>query len=215
MSFFSNNRTDRCPGPITGNPINGLCEKVCINTTKVFDSCMNQIHIEDLTLELTNITPTTVTYPLTFVSCASNGQATLTDLVIDRFDDRPNFARVSVDVGIPITITYTDANGIAGSGSGVLTVSEDVVMSIPQASIIPFRVEAFGAAICSDGEFVGDNTFQITTCTTVILRIVAEVQLMVPSYGFCPIPPCQEYSNEICPGTFDLPLFPTNANWVK
>ena len=28
MSFFSNFSSDHCPGAITGNPLNGLCEKV-------------------------------------------------------------------------------------------------------------------------------------------------------------------------------------------
>ena len=213
MSFFSNNRTDRGPGPIVGNPMNGLCEKVCILTNKVFDSCINQFQAQNVnvTVDVATYNPENPTFPLTFVGCQSTGeQATTSNLTITRFDDRPNFARVSVDVGIPITITYTDANGVAGTASGVLTVTEDVVMSVPQASIIPFRVEAFGAAICSDGEYIGDNTFTVTTCTTVILRIVAQVQLLIPSYGFCPIPPCQDYSSEICPGTFDLPLFPTN-----
>ena len=151
---------------------------------------------------------------MTFVSGQSSTtiKPFLTNLVVTRFDDRPNFGRISVDVNIPITISYTDANGVAGTARGVLTVSEDVVMNIPQASIIPFTIEAFGSAVCSDGEYVGENTFKITCCTTVILRVVAEVQLLVPSYGICPIPPCQEYSNEICPGTFDLPLFPTSAN---
>ena len=30
MSFFTNNASDRCPGRINGNPVNGLCEKVCV-----------------------------------------------------------------------------------------------------------------------------------------------------------------------------------------
>ena len=215
MSFFSNNRENRGPGPIVGNPMNGICEKVCILTDKVFDSCLNQFQAQgvNVTVDSTSYNPENPTFPLTFVGCQSTGeQATTSNLTITRFDDRPNFARVTVDVNIPITITYTDASGITGTASGVLTVTEDVIMSIPQASIIPFRIEAFGSAICSDGEYIGDNTFQITTCTTVILRVVAQVQILVPSYGLCPIPPCQEYSSEICPGTFDLPLFPTSAN---
>ena len=47
MSFYTNNRNSTCcPGPINGNPLNGLCEKVCIRTTKVFDSAMKQIPLQ-------------------------------------------------------------------------------------------------------------------------------------------------------------------------
>ncbi len=42
MSFFTNNSGDRAPGRINGNPINGLCEKVCVQAQKVFDACINQ-----------------------------------------------------------------------------------------------------------------------------------------------------------------------------
>ena len=55
MSFFSSNRTDnRCPGPITGNPVSGLCERVCIQTNKVFDSCRKQIQETGLSILLTH-----------------------------------------------------------------------------------------------------------------------------------------------------------------
>ena len=212
MSFFSSNRADRCPGPIVGNPLNGLCERVCIQTKKVFDSCINQFQAQNVnvTVDTTTYNPENPTFPLTFVGCVSTGEtATTSNLTITRFDDRPNFARVSVDVNIPITISYTDAAGVAGTATGNLTVSEDVVMCVPQASVIPFTVEAFGNAICNDGLFVGDNTFQVSTCTTVILRVVVEAEILVPSYGYCQIPPCQEYSNDVCQGTFNLPLYPT------
>ena len=211
MSFFTNNRTDRCPGPITGNPVNGLCEKVCIHTTKVFDSCMTQIHIENISLTLTNLDPAEVTYPLTFVSCASNGPATLTDLVIDRFDDRPNFARITGDINIPILVNFTDANGTAGTGTATLTIDKDVVMCVPCNSVIPFEVQAYGAMVCSDGEFTGDTaTAVVSGCVTVILRVTADADILVPSYGYCRIPQCQDYSQEVCAGVFDLPLYPTN-----
>ncbi|MBQ0017269.1 MAG: hypothetical protein KBT30_01395 [Clostridiales bacterium] len=212
MSFFTNNRTDRCPGPITGNPLTGLCERVCINTSKVFDSCMSQIHIENISLDLEEITPETVVYPLTFVSCASNGPATVTDLVIDRFEDRPNFARITANINIPVLVNFTDANGVVGTGTTTLTINKDVVMCVPSNSVIPFTVEGYGAMVCSDGEFTGEtSTVVIDGCVTVILRVLANADILVPSYGYCQIPQCQDYSQEVCEGVFDLPLYPTNA----
>ena len=41
MSFFSNFSADRCPCQISGNPLNGLCEKVCVQVKKVFDAWVN------------------------------------------------------------------------------------------------------------------------------------------------------------------------------
>ena len=212
MSFFTSNRTERCPGPIVGNPLNGLCERVCILTKKVFDSCINQFQAQNVDVIVTEYTPANPTFPLTFIGCSSTGEmATISNLTITRFDDRPNFARVTVDVNIPININYTDSNGVAGVAKGTLTVSEDVVMCVPQASVIPFTIEAFGSAICNDGEYIGENTFRISACVTVILRVVVEAELLVPSYGYCAIPPCQEFNNDVCAGAFSLPLYPTSG----
>ena len=94
MSFFSNFQSDRCPCQLTGNPLNGLCEKVCIQTKKVFDACIKQTQEDGVVLTLTNPTPTNPTYPLTFISAKSTTtKATVSAVQIDRLADRPNFAR--------------------------------------------------------------------------------------------------------------------------
>ena len=67
MSFYSNFQSDKCPCAITGNPINGLTEKVCIQAEKIFDACIKQSQMENYTLTLTDLTPASPTYPLTFV----------------------------------------------------------------------------------------------------------------------------------------------------
>ena len=209
MSFFSSNRTDnRCPGPITGNPLSGLCERVCIQTNKVFDSCRKQISETGLSVTLTNVT-TGLTEPYTFVSAVLNGDAFFTNLVIDRFPDRPNFARVTGTVNIPIIINFTDANGVEGSGETTLTYNQDVILFVPQPSIVPFTVDVFASLAIADGTYTGNNTFVIDACIQIILRVIVNTNILVPSYGYCPIPPCQDYStSDVCPGFFDLPIYP-------
>ena len=210
MSFFSGTRQGCNPGPINGNPLQGLCEKACIQTTKVFDACMKQLQLDDTTLELTDLTPETPAEPLTFVGCsASTEGVTLTGLVVDRFDDKPCFARVTGSVAVPITVNYTDANGVAGSGTGTITVPVDVVLYVPQPSVVPYQVTAFANAICAGGTFVEGSTFTIDACVTVIIRVVVDAELLVPTYGYCQIPPCQDYSQDVCSGFFDLPLYPS------
>ena len=212
MSFFTSNRTDRCPGPIVGNPLNGICEKVCIVTRKVFDSCINQFEAQNLDVTVTSFTPENPTFPLTFIGCSSTGEtATTSNLSINRFDDRPNFARVTVDVNIPININYTDANGVPGTATGTITINQDVVMYVPQPSLTPIDVVAFGSAVIATATYNTETGgFTISACVTVILKVVAVVDVLVPSYGYCPIPPCTPYTgDDVCPGVFDLPLFPT------
>ncbi len=209
MSFFSGDRQGCCPGPIVGNPLNGLCEKACIQTTKVFDACMKQIQENDLQLTVTYPDGVTYTDPLTFVSATCNPDGvTLNNLVVDRFEDRPCFARVTGDVVIPVTITFTDATGATGTGTTTITIRQDVILYIPQPSIVPYRIQAFATCLGVDGDYVGNNVFSIDACITTIIRVVVDAEILVPTYGYCKIPPCQEFTQDVCSGFFDLPLYP-------
>ena len=212
MSFFSNFQSDRCPCQITGNALNGLCEKVCIQAKKVFDSCIKQTQEEGIVLTLTDFTPANPTYPLTFVSAKSTTtKATITSLQVDRLTDRPNFARVQTTMTVPMEVLYTDANGVSGTATSTTTLTSDVILFVPEPSIIPYFVEASVSIIAPEGVFDAEtNSFTVSCCVTVILKIVMEVELLVPSYGYATIPPCQEYTQEVCSGFFELPLFPNN-----
>jgi hypothetical protein len=213
MSFFTNFQSDRCPGPISGNPINGLCEKACIQVKRVFDACIKQVTQENVYVTVFNQVPPNPAYPLTFISAKSTSpKGIITCLDVDRLSDRPQFARVKADINIPIEVLYSDANGTEGKGDAVLSVSQDVILYVPQPSIIPFEVECVASAICPEGVYSGQNNFSVTACITVILKIVVEVELLVPTYGYCKIPPCQQFDQEICASYFELPIYPDGCS---
>lgn len=208
MSFLGNNQ-DRCPGNINGNPMNGLCERVCVGVTKIFDACMMQTSI-DANVTITDLTPENPTDPLTFVSGTSTTNVgTLTGLTVTPITDKPGLSRVTTTVGIPVQINYTDANGTAGYGTGTVTIPLDVVMCVPTGSVITPTIAATVNISAPRGTYTGTNTFTITCCATVILKVQADVNILVPSYGYCKIPPCTEFSQDACQGVFDLPIFPT------
>lgn len=209
MSFFCNFQSDKCPGPINGNPLNGLCEKVCVQAKKVFDACMQQSQLNGIVLNLTNLYPVSPTYPLTFISAKSTTQSgTISGLIIEPLAERPHSARVKCDITIPVSVAYTDAAGVEGSATSYVTVTKDVILNIPSASIMPYNVEAVVSLVSTQGAYTGDNQFTIDCCVSIILKIVMEVELLVPSYGYTPIPPCQEYTQEVCAGFFELPMYP-------
>ena len=209
MSFFCNFQSDRCPGPINGNPLNGLCEKVCIEAKKVFDACMQQSQLTDIVLNVTNLTPSNPTYPLTFVSAKSTTQiGTISNLLIEPLPERPHSARVKCDIIIPVSVAYVDANGVEGVGTSTVTISKDVILNVPSASIMPYSVEAVASLVSTIGTYTAENQFTIDACVSVILKIVMEVELLIPSYGYTPIPPCQDYTQEVCAGFFELPMYP-------
>ncbi len=217
MSFFSNFQSDKCPGTISGNPLNGMCEKVCIQAQKIFDACIKQIQIENYTLTLDDAVPGDPTYPLTFISARSTSSTgNITNLNIERLSDKPNCARVQATVSIPVEVLYTDANGVEGVAQATISVTEDVLLFVPAPSIMPYKATAEVSAVCAEGRFNPDgNTFTVNACVTVILKIAIDVEILVPSYGYCAIPPAQDYSQEVCAGFFELPLYPQGKTCSK
>ena len=213
MSFYSNFQSDKCPGTITGNPLGGLTEKVCIQAEKIFDACIKQTQIENYSLTLTDLSPASPTYPLTFVSARSvAAEATVTNLTVDRQLDK-SCARVQATVSVPLEVLFTDAAGVEGSATATVSLNQDVLLFVPAPSIIPFAVNAVVSAVAPDGVYNPETQgFTVSICATIILKIAMPVELLVPSYGYCVLPPCQEYSQEVCAGFFELPLYPQTRN---
>ncbi|MBQ8291313.1 MAG: hypothetical protein IJX88_02225 [Clostridia bacterium] len=209
MSFYCNFQSDKCPGQITGNPLNGLTEKVCIQAERIFDACIKQTQLENYSLTLTDLTPENPTYPLTFVSARSTtAEATVTNLNVERQADK-HCARVQATVSVPLEVLYTDAAGVEGSATAIVSINQDVLLYVPAPSIIPFSVKAVVSAVVPDGVYNPETQgFTVSVCITVILKIAMPVEILVPSYGYCAIPPAQEYSQEVCAGFFELPLYP-------
>ena len=216
MSFYSNFSSDHCPGPITGNPAAGLCEKVCIQAEKIFDAGIIQTRLENYTLTLTDLTPADPTYPLTFVSARSlTGTGTVSGVTLDRQPDS-RCARVQATVTIPVEVVYTDAAGAEGKATATVTLNEDVLMYVPSASVMPFAVTAVASCVVPEGTFnTQNNTFTVSACVTCILKVAMQVELLVPAYGYCAIPPAQEYTQEVCSGFFELPLYPQGKGCCK
>ncbi len=209
MSFFSNFSSDHCPGTISGNPLNGLCEKVCIQAEKIFDAGIIQTRLENYTVAPVDPTPANPTYPLTFISARSlSATGTVSNLTVERQADS-ECARVQATVTVPIEIVYVDAAGVEGKATSSITLQEDVIMYVPPASVMPFTVTAVASCVSPEGTFdAATGTFSISACLTCILKVSMQVELLVPSYGYCAIPPAQEYSQEVCSGFFELPLYP-------
>jgi hypothetical protein len=214
MSFYSykNEGNDNCPGRIGFDVLRKIIEKVCIQVNKVYDACLQQETLNDVRIHLKDVNPCAdFTPPLTFISCRSTTvKGKLVCTQIERLPERPNFARVQTKVEIPIEVVFEDARGVKGCGLGVITVPKDVIMYVPDESVIPFHLESIVNAICVSGRFVPRDTFRfdVDVCVTIILKIVAKVELLIPAFGFCEIPPCEEFAENVCEEFFKLPLFP-------
>ena len=62
---------------------------------------------------------------------------------------------------------FTDQRCQEWVGQAVLQVDRDVLLCIPDDSIIPFTLESLVSAICVSGSYIGNCTFEITICVTI------------------------------------------------
>ncbi|MBQ3223148.1 MAG: hypothetical protein IJB41_06010, partial [Clostridia bacterium] len=84
----------------------------------------------------------------TFESCrSSTTKGNITDLTIDRLCDRPQFARVRANIAVPIDVLFIDARCQEWMGQATITVAKDVLLAIPDESIVPFTLESLVSAI--------------------------------------------------------------------
>lgn len=203
--------------PVNNIDGNNCSEKICIQGKKVFDACVKQTTLQQITVSISDVNPSTPAVPLRFVSAKSTTtKGIIENLVVERLTERPKYGRVQADVVVPVEVTYIDNNNEEGSGMGTVTVPVDVVMFLPEPSIIPYTIEASVSAVAPEGQYsqtqvidgVTYYIFIINCCVTAILKVTMDVELIVPSYGYAIIPPCQEYTEEVCSGYFELPLFP-------
>ncbi len=220
MSFYSykNEGNEQRPGRIGFEGLKKIKEKVCIQVNKVYDSCLQQETLDDVKVTLTDVSGGSFQAPLTFISCRSTTiKGRLVGTIIERLEDRPNFARVRTKVEIPVEVVFEDCKGKQGSGRAVITIPKDVILFVPDESVIPFKLESIVNAVCVSGDFIPGESFRfkLDICITVILKIVAKVELLVPAFGFCDIPPCEEFAENICDEFFRLPLFPPQLEDIQ
>lgn len=196
----------RKAGPICGNPLNGLCERVCIEVKKVFDGCMSRFADLSFSAELTNFTPGTVA-PFTFISARSTGTSTINNLTLTPVDNRRN--RAEMDISFPVTVYYTDANGVAGTATTTITLHRDILLTLPADSVVPYTIEAITNLVSTIGSFTSPTTVTFQCCILQIVKVTVIVDILVPTYGYCEYPDCTEYAGEVCENLFNTPLFPT------
>lgn len=202
--FMANNTL--AAGRIVGNPLCGLCERVCIETKKIFDGCITRLNNITYTERLTDI-PVGFTPPYTFVGAQSSGATVITDLVVTQIEGRRS--RLTFNTVIPIAVQFTDAVGALGQAFTNITLSRDIILNVPDNSVFPYSVEAATNFVSLIGSFGADNaTVTFTGCLVQIVRIVTVVEMLVPSYGYCEYPECREYTDRSCEALLDLPVFP-------
>ena len=80
---------------------------------------------------------------------------------------------------------------------------------MPQPALSPVNVGVTALFSSRIGTFVSPDSFSVTGCIQIIVKVTSQVDVLVPSYGYPCLPPCQAVPAQTCPGLQDLPIYPT------
>lgn len=199
MACYSKN----CTSPPKCCTNNNVAEKVCIDTKRVFDVCVQRIS-ETTTLTVDFDTP--VTNP-TVIKVANSGSGEIVDLTIQPITGS-KLSRVTYTLEVPIVVEVINEGGGISTGTATASFDSDIVMCVPNDGVITPTVDASAVVVGTQSTINGDLC-TTTLCVTIITKVVADVILVVPTYGYPIIPPCQKYKEEVCAGIFELPIFPS------
>ena len=210
MSYYSN-RDKIGPGPIQGSALDGLRNRVAISVKRVLDSCKKQLSLEHTKLQLKGVPPDAEP-PFTFVNATSTQvEAAVTDLYVTRLEERPCFARIKCNITVPVQVTFLDANGTSHVAKSEIKVHEDIIMYVPEASVFPFEIVAVASCSSVFGSFDSATVCHCTACLTILTKVVADTDLLIPTYGYCSTPDAIDFEEQACNKFFELPLYPSGV----
>jgi hypothetical protein len=210
LSFYSSIQNIR-PGRINGDANIGLRNRVAISVERILDGSLKKITADNTQLVLSNIVPQNPSPPFTFVNAVSSAsECIISNLTINRLEERTDLARIECKITVPVKVTFTDANGTTVTADSQIVTPIDVIMFVPSASVFPFEVKASASCNCPTGVPTGTNGFTVTSHMTLVIKITAQSDLLMATYGFCPIPVAVDFESETRNEFFDLPLYPSS-----
>jgi len=128
-------------------------------------------------------------------------------LAITDIENRPQFRRVMFTLRIPYDIIYTDGTSEEKFLPDIL---KDIVLFIPDARdeftfeiVIETSSRTLGMPIVTNGKV------SFAVGIFVIVKVVGRVQLLIPTFGFCPEPiECEDFSPKDVCENFEYEPFP-------
>lgn len=171
----------------------------CIIADKVFASCQQRECFPEVIADLCDKTFGRIRFRPGFI---------VPNTLIVTDTDTPNFRRVRFTVRIPFQVL--DPNGNVIDEDFLPDIFKDIIIFIPDArDEFDFRIVIETKSEVLAPPTVTDGTVIFTVGTFIIVKVVGTVQLLIPTFGYCPEPdPCDEFSPQDICEMFDYAEFP-------
>lgn len=192
-------------GKITGSALCGLCERICIRVKKVTDGCISRLNnVTEENVRLTLIGAIAPVPPFTFISAENSAAPTMQNLAVTTIEG--NRVRVSYEAVFPITVTFTDVYNRMFYASGSIVVPRDVILRVP-ADGRDYSVEISGKILSKIGSVSDDLFTTFVGCIAIITAIIVNADVIIPTYGECVYPDCNNFEDGACAVLFNTPPF--------
>ncbi len=171
----------------------------CIIVDKVFASCQQRECFPKVEIDLKGKTFENIKFKPGFIVPKT--------LIVTDIDNTPNFRRVRFTLRIPFEIITTEGKIIEGFLPDIL---KDIIMFIPDArDEFEFRIVVETSSDKLGQPIQTEDTLTFAAGVFIIVKVVGTVQLLIPTFGYCPPPdPCEEFSPEDICDNFDYLEFP-------
>ena len=128
-------------------------------------------------------------------------------LRLDNIPNKPNFKRARFTIRIPYTIILKDGTTLERN---LPDIDKDIILFMPEARD-EFQLNVIvetSSKVLGQPEVI-DNRVIFAVGIFIIIKVVGRVQLLIPTFGFCPEPPpCQDFIQEDICDEFDNEPFP-------
>ncbi len=170
----------------------------CVIVDKVFASCQQRECFPQVEVDLKGKTFQDIKFKPGFIVPNT--------LKVTDIDNTPNFKRVRFTLRIPFKVITTEGKEIEGFLPDIL---KDIILFIPDArDEFEFRIVVETSSQILGQPIQTENTLTFAAGVFIIVKVVGTVQLLIPTFGYCPPPEfCEEFSPEDVCDNFDyLPL---------
>ena len=174
-------------------------ENDCVIVDKVFASCQQRECFPRIETDLDKKTFKSIKFKSGFIVPGT--------LVVTDIENRPNFRRVRFTLRIPFEVTTTDGTVIKGF---LPDISKDIILFMPDArDEFEFKIVVETSSMVLGQPIQTGEILNFAVGVFIIVKVVGTVQLLIPTFGYCPEPdPCEEFSSQNICDDFDHSPFP-------
>jgi hypothetical protein len=172
----------------------------CVILDKVFASCQQRECFPKVEIELDKGSFESIRFRPGFIVPNT--------LIVTDIENRPNFRRVRFTLRIPFEVL--DDKGKVIKEGFLPDIFKDIVLFIPDArDEFEFQIVIETKSVLLAPPIQTESTLTFSAGVFIIVKVVGTVQLLIPTFGYCPTPePCEEFSpSNIC-DEFDYRIFP-------